>query len=341
MDESAVVTNRKILEIIEKPLAERDISLYIEKAARALAQILQGDGLLTLRVDEGPDLVEKISITYSLPGTPTSIVFEPEAFPKTPKDGEVLRVDSSFVKNIGDTNSAKNYDFFATQFGNSQKTRLLIVGLKKSESTNLEENDLRIWAICSKILGTYYEMIYMLNTYAEEISVNVDTDQLTRVHNYKSFTRQLKIALEESNQSSGKNIMTACVVVSLDDFSNINEKYGFDLGNEVLFEIASKLGSFIRDDDVVGRIGGDMFALILKNIGSRENCEVVSNRIANIFRKGLLPVGEDLTASLGVAISPHDSQDFEELILKAEHLADKAKQIPGTFTLFSKDELRK
>ena len=92
---------------------------------------------------------------------------------------------------------------------------------------------------------------------------------------------------------------------------------------------------------MVGRIGGDMFALILKNIGSRENCEMVTNRIANIFRKGLLPVGEELTASLGVAISPHDSQDFEELIVMAEHLADEAKKIPGTFTLFSKDELKK
>ena len=46
-----------------------------------------------------------------------------------------------------------------------------------------------------------------------------------------------------------------------------------------------------------------MFALILKNIGSIK-CEIVSNRIANIFRKGLLPVEEELTASLGVAISP-------------------------------------
>ena len=94
MDESAIASNQKILKIIEKPLAERDVSLFIENAARALAQILQFDGLLALRVDEGPDLVEKISITYSFPGTPTSIVFEPEAFPTTPKDGEVIRIDS-------------------------------------------------------------------------------------------------------------------------------------------------------------------------------------------------------------------------------------------------------
>ena len=126
MDESSIASNQKILKIIEEPLAERDISLYIEKAARALAQILQCDGLLVLRVDEGPNLVEKISIAYSLPGTPTSIVFEPEAFPTTPKDGEVLHIDSRSVKNISDTNSATDYDFFAAQFGNSQKTQLLL-----------------------------------------------------------------------------------------------------------------------------------------------------------------------------------------------------------------------
>ena len=100
MDESSIASNQKILTIIEEPLAERDVNLYIEKAARALAQILQCDGLLVLRVDKGPNLVEKISIAYSLPGTPTSIVFEPEAFPTTPKDGEVVRIDSRSVKNI-------------------------------------------------------------------------------------------------------------------------------------------------------------------------------------------------------------------------------------------------
>ena len=53
MDESSIASNQKILKIIEEPLAERDVNLYIEKAARALAQILQCDGLLVLRVDEG------------------------------------------------------------------------------------------------------------------------------------------------------------------------------------------------------------------------------------------------------------------------------------------------
>ena len=106
MDESAIVTNQKILEIIQEPLAERDVSLYIEKAACALAQILQGDGLLVLRVDKGSDLGEKMSITYSLPGTPTTIVFEPEAFPTTPKDGEIRRIDSKSVKDIGEIGRA-------------------------------------------------------------------------------------------------------------------------------------------------------------------------------------------------------------------------------------------
>ena len=160
-------SNQKILKIIEEPLAERDVNLYIEKAARALAQILQCDGLLVLRVDKGPNLVEKISIAYSY------LVHRHPSFlnlklSHNTKDGEVIRIDSRSVKNISDTNSATNYDFFATQFGDSQKTQLLIVGLKKSESTKLEVNDLQTWAICSKILGTYYEMIYVLNTYANK-----------------------------------------------------------------------------------------------------------------------------------------------------------------------------
>ena len=103
MDESAIVSN-KILEIIEKPLAERDVNLYIEKATRYK---YYGHGLLALRVDEGPDLVEKISIIYSYRYTDIH-GFEPEAFPQH------LKMESTRIqicKNIGNTNLATNYDF--------------------------------------------------------------------------------------------------------------------------------------------------------------------------------------------------------------------------------------
>ena len=332
---------KETLENITAPLVERDSAHFIQKSAHSLAHILKFDGLLFLKLNGDPHLSERFSIAYSLEETPTSFVFDPIAFSANLEDETVIKIDEKYVKNISSKSLVEEYMFFAAQFGNSQKTGLAVIGLKNSKTDMPKKTDLNTWSKCCKILGSAYEMVCELETFGEKLSTNTDKDPLTQVHNYKSFTQQLQIAIGESTQSSNQKIRLACMVVSLDDFSKINEKYGFELGNEVLFEIGSKLESFVRGQDTVGRIGGDTFGLILKNIGSRENCEKVSTRVANIFRKGLLPVGEELTASLGVTIYPDDSRDFEQLILKAEHLASEAKSVPGTFTLFSTDEQKK
>ena len=326
----------RILEACADIFSTRSPNEFVEKASGILASYPGFDGLSILEINDRVDGSNPFSTFYSLHGTPTDIVFEKQAFSNEISKASFLLLDKQHISDLNNNSISERYNFFSAQFGKTHQTGLVVIGFANIRKPQFEK--LESWASLSTILGNHYQILKELSTCSIEVFTNLEKDTLTKVHNYESFKRELSSAIDVSSKSHKKERPLACVVISLDEFSMINKKYGFDLGNEVLFEIARKLENTVREEDIVGRIGGDMFGLILKNVGSYENCQKVTNRIANIFRKGLLPVGEDLTASLGVSLFPNDSKDFEELIIKAESSATMAKKIPGTFTLFAEEK---
>ena len=331
-------TQSCIFEACADIFSTRSPNEFAEKASEILASYLGFDGLSILQINGRADDSNPFSTFYSLQGTPTNIVFEKQAFSNEINKASFLLLDKQHISDSENNVISEHYNFYGTQFGKTHQTGLVVIGFASIKKPQVEKLKLESWASLSTILGNHYQVLTELSTCSTEIFTNLEKDTLTKVHNHESFKRKLSSAIDVSSKSHKKEFTLACVVISVDEFSRINKKYGFDLGNEVLFEIARKLENTVREEDVVGRIGGDMFGLILKNVGSSENCQKVTNRIANIFRKGLLPVGEDLTASLGVSLFPNDSEDFEELIIKAESSASMAKKIPGTFTLFTEEK---
>ena len=331
-------TQSCIFEACADIFSTRSPNEFAEKASEILASYLGFDGLSILQINGRADDSNPFSTFYSLQGTPTNIVFEKQAFSNEISEASFLLLNKQHISDLNNNVISERYNFYSAQFGKTNQTGLVVIGFAKIRKPELEKLKLESWASLSTILGNHYQVLKELSTCSIEVFTNLEKDTLTKVHNYESFKRKLSSAIDVSSKSHKTEYLLACVVISLDEFSMINKKYGFDLGNEVLFEIARKLENTVREEDIVGRIGGDMFGLILKNVGSYENCQKVTNRIANIFRKGLLPVGEDLTASLGVSLFPNDSKDFEELIIKAESSATMAKKIPGTFTLFAEEK---
>jgi diguanylate cyclase (GGDEF)-like protein len=159
-------------------------------------------------------------------------------------------------------------------------------------------------------------------------------DPLTNLLTHRSFLEELTLCMEKNRHESR---VLACLVVSLDAFTSINEQYGYEIGNELLFEIGSLLQNFVGTNDVVGRIGGDDFGIVLNDVISAENAIAVADRLCHIFNKNLLPVAKHLTASIGISLCPNDSSDNEILIAKAEKAAREAKKIPGTHSSFSSE----
>jgi diguanylate cyclase (GGDEF)-like protein len=134
----------------------------------------------------------------------------------------------------------------------------------------------------------------------------------------------------------------AVVMVDLDGFKLINDQHGHAAGDEVLRIIAARMGHALRNGDVVSRIGGDEFACLLQNAGSATNLHALMSKLGASIASPMQVAGHrmSLRASLGLAISPHDGDCVDTLLISADaamyrtkrrHKAHAAATAPAPF----------
>ncbi|MDR7276726.1 putative bifunctional diguanylate cyclase/phosphodiesterase [Catenuloplanes atrovinosus] len=114
----------------------------------------------------------------------------------------------------------------------------------------------------------------------------------------------------------------AMLVVDLDDFKPVNDRYGHDTGNRVLIEVSRALRAHIRSADIAARVGGDEFVVVLTGVEDRSEATGVASRILAALTAAPVRVGADsipVRASIGVAFMGPD-EDSQEL----QHRADLA-----------------
>lgn len=119
-----------------------------------------------------------------------------------------------------------------------------------------------------------------------------------------------------------------CVMfVDLDRFKDINDTLGHSLGDAFLIETGKRLRSVLRETDTVSRLGGDEFVLVLSDSGAQAAVHVAEKLLGVIstpYRIGQYDLV--VTASIGIAIYPHDGQDLETLSRSADTAMYRAKQ---------------
>lgn len=133
-----------------------------------------------------------------------------------------------------------------------------------------------------------------------ELEDKATFDMLTRCYNRGSAMAALDRILAE--QGSGR---TGVIFVDLDNFKPVNDMLGHAAGDELLVSVARRLAAAIRDQDIVGRIGGDEFLVVCPSIGGPDDALVVARRIGeSLMGEITLAAGTiDLRASIGVACS--------------------------------------
>ncbi len=100
-----------------------------------------------------------------------------------------------------------------------------------------------------------------------EVNYKAHTDALTHLANRRLVLDYLKVVLtsNEKNQEFG-----AVLLIDLDGFKPINDVYGHEAGDAVLINVAERLKACVRSEDLVGRVGGDEFIILLRRLGSDE-----------------------------------------------------------------------
>ncbi|SOC39737.1 bifunctional diguanylate cyclase/phosphodiesterase [Ureibacillus acetophenoni] len=142
-------------------------------------------------------------------------------------------------------------------------------------------------------------------------------DSLTNFPNRRSFISKLRD--EMMNRSKTKSKL-AILFIDLDNFKNINDQWGHDIGDLVLKEAANTIQSVLSKKDVAARFGGDEFVVMLKDIDSEEEASAVVKKLLEKFQTPLNIDGVEhrITCSLGVALYPDHGTSSDELIKNAD-----------------------
>lgn len=163
-------------------------------------------------------------------------------------------------------------------------------------------------------------------------------DDLTSLYNRRGFMHLSQQFMVEEPRAQA-----ACLYIDLDEFKPVNDKYGHDMGDEVLKIIAKRLKYCVRGDDLIGRLGGDEFVCFLKNTNSKIAEQVAERMVISLSNpvevSGLQFAG---TASIGVSLSPENGESVKELLKNADIAMYEAKKRgKNQFHFFEKDpELR-
>jgi len=153
-----------------------------------------------------------------------------------------------------------------------------------------------------------------------------EKDSLTLLYNHGAFHEKLAIELERANRY-GRPM--AVIMLDLDRFKEINDRYGHTMGDRVLVLVAGALGAHLRKTDIAARYGGDEFALILPET-DLSSATVIAERISEGISNVRLDVGgEDVisfTASVGYAACAPDSPGRGQILDTADRLMYDSKR---------------
>lgn len=166
-------------------------------------------------------------------------------------------------------------------------------------------------------------------------------DPLTQLPNRRFFRDHLEYAIARANKEKKK---IAVYMVDLDDFKKVNDSLGHDVGDALLVKISAQLREALYDGDVVSRMGGDEFMILLDNIEDPTKLENASKRILEALRASIQLNNHTVlvSGSIGASIYPVDAQTPEELVRYADIALYNAKAKGGAkMSYYSQDLDRK
>ena len=148
-------------------------------------------------------------------------------------------------------------------------------------------------------------------------------DPLTNLPNRLFLNEKLKMLQSIADRS---NKYIASIFIDLDNFKQINDKYGHPAGDDLLIKVAGILESNIRNHDILIRWGGDEFVIIASDLKSKYDAEIIAEKIKMNFA---IEMGDsiytDVSMSMGIALYPEPVNCIEDLIEKSDSALLKSK----------------
>lgn len=150
-------------------------------------------------------------------------------------------------------------------------------------------------------------------------------DALTQLPNRTLLNKRLEAAIKYANEHQhGFGLL----FVDLDYFKSINDTLGHSVGDQLLVKVAQKILASLRVNDLVARIGGDEFAIVVADVNNNEDLGILAAKIADTLAEpfNIEGVSFFITASIGIACYPADSDNIDDLLKYADTAMYQAKK---------------
>jgi diguanylate cyclase (GGDEF)-like protein/PAS domain S-box-containing protein len=163
-------------------------------------------------------------------------------------------------------------------------------------------------------------------------------DTLTGLPNRASFTEHLNQAIVLSER---ENQALAVLFLDLDKFKPVNDRHGHAIGDLLLQQVANRIRQCLRGADIVGRIGGDEFVVLLQNIHHVANAQQTSEKICECLSLPYEVDGKILNigVSIGIAVYPLHGSNAMQLVRYADEAMYEAKRLPDRIQVFASPPL--
>jgi len=239
------------------------------------------------------------------------------------KTGESLLLNYNKYKRMIDRGDFNSYDVITNKqiwLGVPLKVENKIIGsmvLQSYTDPNLySKKDIKLMEFVSQQIATAIER----KQAEEKLKFLSLYDYLTKLPNRVLFYDRMKQEIAYAKRERKK---FSVMFLDLDNFKEVNDKFGHDIGDQVLQGVAKRFSKLLRKTDTICRLGGDEFIILLPRLTQpRENTVDVVQKIFSSLREPFL-IGENqiyINTSIGIALYP-DDDDEEEVLIKS---ADKA-----------------
>ncbi len=144
-------------------------------------------------------------------------------------------------------------------------------------------------------------------------------DQLTGLANRNNFLTRLEQSIQARRNRQFKTLV---VLLGLDNFKKVNESSNLNVGDQILIAVADRLQNFCPTASTIARLGGDVFALMFERLKDQETIDLLVKKVESVFDASFLSEHQsnfEITASIGVALSPEHGVNAEKLVKSAEY----------------------
>ncbi|OAO89122.1 hypothetical protein AXX17_ATUG04230 [Arabidopsis thaliana] len=159
-------------------------------------------------------------------------------------------------------------------------------------------------------------------------------DKLTNLPNRALLSELVNEATARCMEANRK---LAVFFIDLDRFKMVNDSLGHSVGDKLLQQVAKRLISVVRTDDIVSRLGGDEFIIVLRDLADSEEAILIANQLIASIKKPFSVADNELylNASIGICMYPRHGEDFETLLKHADLAMYQAKIQNGGYQFFN------